>query len=61
MRVNTMESNRKRTLACIGIFLIGLGLYMEEQGTAPMVIGVIVTAIYAIDRYLEERVRWKNG
>jgi len=56
-----MESNRKRTLACIGIFLIGLGLYMEEQGTAPMVIGVIVTAIYAIDRYLEERVRWKNG
>ena len=60
MRINTMESSRKRTLACLGTFLIGLGLYMESDGTAPMVIGTIVTAIYAIDRYLEERVRWKN-
>jgi uncharacterized oligopeptide transporter (OPT) family protein len=50
-----MESSRKRTLACVGTFLVGLGLYLGPQGTVPMVVGVIVTAIYAIDRYLEER------
>lgn len=55
MRLNTMESTRKRTLACVGTFLIGLGLYMENDGVMPMVIGMIVTTIYAIDRYLEER------
>tara|TARA_B100000287_G_scaffold263148_2_gene247629 strand:+ start:478 stop:657 length:180 start_codon:yes stop_codon:yes gene_type:complete len=56
--INTIESNWKRTLACLGVFLIGLGLYMGDDGTSPLVIGVIVTGIYAIDRYLEEKVRW---
>lgn len=58
MRINTVESHWKRTLARLGTFLIGLGLYMEDQGTSPLVVGVIVTGIYAIDRYLEEKVRW---
>lgn len=53
MRLNTIESGRKRTLACVGSFLIGLGLFMESDGTAPMIIGLIVTTLYAVDKYLE--------
>tara|TARA_B100000686_G_C16539459_1_gene836660 strand:- start:201 stop:371 length:171 start_codon:yes stop_codon:yes gene_type:complete len=55
MNLNTIETGRKRTLACIGTFLIGLGLYMESEGIVPIVVGVIVTGIYAIDRILEEK------
>lgn len=55
MNLNTMESTRKRTLACVGVFLMGLGLYLGSQGTGPMVIGLIVTGIYAADRILEAR------
>jgi len=55
MTLNTIESHRKRTLACIGIFLIGLGLFMESNGTAPMIIGLIVTTLYGVDKYLEVR------
>lgn len=55
MKLNTIESHRKRTLACIGAFLIGLGLFMESDGTAPMIIGLIVTTLYGVDKYLEVR------
>jgi hypothetical protein len=55
MNLNTIETGRKRTIACIGTFLIGLGLYMETQGMVAIVVGVIITGIYAIDRILEER------
>lgn len=55
MKLNTIETGRKRLLACIGTFLIGLGLFMESDGTAPMVIGLIVTTLYAVDKYLEVR------
>ena len=55
MKLNTIESRRKKTLACIGTFLIGLGLFMESDGTGPMIIGLIVTTLYAVDKYLEVR------
>jgi hypothetical protein len=55
MRINTLETNRKRTLACMGAFLIGLGLYMGSQGRIPLILGIIATGIYAIDMVLEER------
>ena len=57
MRINTLETNRKRTLACVGTFLIGLGLYMGSEGRIPLILGIIATGIYAIDRVLEERDR----
>ena len=56
MQINTLETNRKRTLACVGTFLIGLGLYMGSEGTVPLVLGIIATGIYAMDRILEERI-----
>ena len=55
MKLNTIETGRKRIIACIGIFLIGLGLFLESDGTGPMVIGLIVTTLYAVDKYLEVR------
>ena len=57
MPLNTLEESAKKTILCFGLFLTGLGLYMESQGQVPMVIGLITTTICIMDWIIEV----KNG